>query len=300
MVEEPLQEGDRIIAIDGFPITQSLELFRYLQSRRVHFIVQRSSAPNKGWSTLTSSDADATFDRELPFEKVHTLALTIGNANADSSVAVQEGGGLRSLDSLVLLHPVEPTTLAALAKASGKESLLFSELAERRQEIEKISDPTRRALAFEQLEGGEQRLMLGLPLQDRKVRFNPSPFTQFFDVVADTGRTLHALIVGNLNPKWLSGPVGIVQVIHHGWQLGLTQALFWLAVISLNLAILNLLPIPVLDGGHITFALWEMITRRRMKAETMERLVIPFIVLLVLFFLFVTYQDILRLVRHLF
>jgi regulator of sigma E protease len=71
-------------------------------------------------------------------------------------------------------------------------------------------------------------------------------------------------------------------------------------MISLNLGMLNLLPIPILDGGHICFSLWEAVTKRPIKAKTMERLVIPFIVLLVALFIYMTYHDLVRLFSGLF
>jgi len=68
----------------------------------------------------------------------------------------------------------------------------------------------------------------------------------------------------------------------------------------LNLAILNLLPIPVLDGGHILFASIEGITKKPVKAKTMEKLIIPFLILLVILFVYLTYQDIVKLLQRLF
>jgi regulator of sigma E protease len=98
----------------------------------------------------------------------------------------------------------------------------------------------------------------------------------------------------------ISGPVGIVQVIHYGWTTGVSEALYWLAVISLNLGLLNLLPIPVLDGGYISFALFEWITRRPIKSQTMERMIIPFVVAIVMLFVYLTYNDISRLLGKFF
>jgi regulator of sigma E protease len=92
----------------------------------------------------------------------------------------------------------------------------------------------------------------------------------------------------------MSGPVGIVHVVHQSWMVGVQEALFWMAVISMNLGIVNLLPIPVLDGGHIMFSLLEIIRKRPLKSKTMERMLIPFIGLLIAFFIYVTYQDIAR------
>ncbi|MBX7066172.1 MAG: site-2 protease family protein [Parachlamydiales bacterium] len=140
-----------------------------------------------------------------------------------------------------------------------------------------------------------QRLVLGVPLADREVRYNPPPQSQFVEVLRDTYRTLASLFSGTANPKYVAGPVGIVQIVHHSWMIGVKEALFWMALISLNLGIINLLPLPVLDGGHIMFSIIEMITRRPLRAKTMERLIIPFVVLMIGFFIFVTYHDISRL-----
>ena len=92
----------------------------------------------------------------------------------------------------------------------------------------------------------------------------------------------------------------MVQVMHYSWSVGVKEAIFWMAVISLNLGVLNFLPIPVLDGGHICFSLWEAITGKPIKAKTMERLIIPFVLLLIALFVYLTFNDISRLVGRFF
>ena len=163
-----------------------------------------------------------------------------------------------------------------------------------------MKDPQQKEAALRVLEEGQNKLILGIQLEDRAVIYNPSPMRLFFSAFDETWRTIKALFTGYLSPKYMSGPVGIVQAIHHGWTTGFNEALFWIAVISLNLGILNLLPLPVLDGGHICISIWEAVTKKRIKAKTMERLIIPFIVLMLLFFLYATYNDILRLISRFF
>jgi regulator of sigma E protease len=116
----------------------------------------------------------------------------------------------------------------------------------------------------------------------------------FENIFKEIWRTLTALVSGQLNPKWLSGPIGIVQVVHDNSMVSLKEALFWLGAISLNLGILNLLPIPVLDGGTILINLVELISRRRISPKTLEKLVLPFALLLIVFFIFLTYHDLTR------
>jgi regulator of sigma E protease len=179
--------------------------------------------------------------------------------------------------------------------SQDQKARIAQEFAESKKEIEAIQDPQKRAEQLRELEKNQRKLVLGVPLKDREVRYNPSPVQQFLNVFEDTWRTISGLVSGVLNPKYVSGPVGIVHVVHQSWMVGAKEALFWMAVISLNLGIVNLLPIPVLDGGHIMFSLLEMITKRPLRSKTMERLVIPFIGLLVALFIYITYQDIARL-----
>jgi regulator of sigma E protease len=66
------------------------------------------------------------------------------------------------------------------------------------------------------------------------------------------------------------------------------------------LAFLNLLPLPVLDGGHIVFASIEGITKKPIKSKTMEKLILPFVILIVILFIYLTYHDIVKLLQRLF
>ena len=75
--------------------------------------------------------------------------------------------------------------------------------------------------------------------------------------------TLRNLLSGDLSPKNLSGPVGIAKVAYAVSKQGIQQLLMFLGFLSINLAILNFLPIPVLDGGHMVFLIWEGVTRRK-------------------------------------
>jgi regulator of sigma E protease len=182
--------------------------------------------------------------------------------------------------------------------SAEKQAWLSAELLEKRKELEGIEDPEKRSQALVILDNQEKQLLLGLPsVQDRRVEYNPSPIAQFNGVLSEIGRTLKALITGSLSPKWMSGPIGIVQVVHDNSMISLKEALFWLGAISLNLGILNLLPIPVLDGGTIMISLYELISGKKVPPKTLERLVVPFAVLLIAFFLFLTYQDLSRLFK---
>ncbi len=116
-------------------------------------------------------------------------------------------------------------------------------------------------------------------------------------------RTLVDLVKGDFGMNDLSGPVGTVDVIGDtvadavgesdslaGWY----NLFFLIALISVNLGVFNLLPLPALDGGRLVFLLWEGITRKRVPAKYESLVHFVGIVLLLLLMLVVTYSDITR------
>ncbi len=119
--------------------------------------------------------------------------------------------------------------------------------------------------------------------------------TKFF--VKLVYKTVWDMVTGNVGVSELSGPVGIVTVVNDAvkQENSLLNILNLTALLTINLGIFNLLPLPALDGGRIIFVLIEMIRRKPISPEK-EGLVhsIGFL-LLILLMIFVSYQDILRL-----
>jgi regulator of sigma E protease len=276
----PLQEDDRILAVDGQSVTSSYDLLQYLQERHVLIIVQRdpSAVQKVSWK-----EADRDFESLLNLEDLNAIVSTIGTHHP-----VSQAG------HLAFLNPVVPKPMMEVPVSLAIQRMRDQQFAAIKKEIESIGDAQKRQERLKELDRTRRDVMLGLVFKDRTVIYNPSPIHQFDEILVDTWRTLAGLFSGSVNPKYISGPIGIVQVIHQSWEEGTKEAMFWMAVISLNLGIINLLPIPVLDGGHIFFSLYEAITKKRLSGKTMERLIIPFVALLIAFFIFVTFHDIWR------
>lgn len=93
--------------------------------------------------------------------------------------------------------------------------------------------------------------------------------TRAWNTVLNIYLTLKSLVTGRLSHKELHGPLGIAQAAYESARMGIVPFLLFLGFLSLNLAVLNFLPIPVLDGGHMVFLLWEGITRRRPSEKIM-------------------------------
>jgi regulator of sigma E protease len=105
--------------------------------------------------------------------------------------------------------------------------------------------------------------------------------SDLWGVVTSTGTGLEGLF-SHHGRSQLSGPVGIVRVSHSELQIGLTYYLEILAFVSMSLALINLLPLLPLDGGHILFSLIEGVRRRALGREVYERVSVLGIALIVL------------------
>jgi len=125
-----------------------------------------------------------------------------------------------------------------------------------------------------------------------------NPWEQFVNVIEMSYQSLRGIFSKNssIKAKHMSGPIGIVTVIGTAVYNGsILHALNIIAIITFSLALLNLLPLPILDGGHILFSLIEMIIRRPLPQSLMRPLCTLFIVLLIALMLFVTFNDVNRL-----
>ncbi len=105
---------------------------------------------------------------------------------------------------------------------------------------------------------------------------------------------LFKMIKGDVSPKNLGGPILIAQMAGQQAQEGLTSFLFFLAILSVNLGVLNLLPIPVLDGGHLFFFLLEWLIGRPMELKHREIAQQVGIFILILVMIYAFYNDIAR------
>ena len=107
-------------------------------------------------------------------------------------------------------------------------------------------------------------------------------------------QTLGGLLTSETSPKQLVGPLGIAQLSGGAAQIGLVALFTLMAMISLNLGILNLLPIPVLDGGHIFIMALEGLSRRDFSVRIKEKIQLAGFVVLLMLMVTVIYNDLTR------
>jgi regulator of sigma E protease len=120
-----------------------------------------------------------------------------------------------------------------------------------------------------------------------------------FDILALTYLSIAKMFSGEVGANQLSGPVGILQMSYKFAETGVAQFLWFLAVISVSLAVLNILPVPVLDGGHVAFLIAEKVRGKPVSEKIRGRLEIVGLVLLLGLVVFATWNDIFtRLLGH--
>jgi regulator of sigma E protease len=284
-IEAPLQAGDKVIAVGGAPVALSFQMLAELQNPQVNVIVERNPDALK---EISWREADQSFDRYVDAADLKRIALSIGTSTP-----------IAAASDLLLLKGIHPAPYASLMARQPPTSQSRQQWELLKETIDKIDNPDKRSSAQELLKQQGGQLALGFAHRDRKVNYNPDPIELTSDVFKEIGRTLGHLINGSLKVEAISGPIGIVFVQYGNWANGIFQGIFWLGAISLNLGILNLLPIPVLDGGTIFLSFIEMITGKKIPPKVLEKITLPFALLLLVFFVVVSYNDLHAIFRRL-
>jgi regulator of sigma E protease len=142
---------------------------------------------------------------------------------------------------------------------------------------------------------------IGININDAIESFTPTPLQAVgmsvrrnVEMAGMIFRTLGDLFSGEASPKQLMGPVGIAQLSGESAQAGWIALFSLMASLSLNLGLLNLLPIPVLDGGHIFIMAIETLVRRDFSLAVKEKMLFAGFVALMALMVTVIYNDLTR------
>jgi regulator of sigma E protease len=142
---------------------------------------------------------------------------------------------------------------------------------------------------------------IGVSMQEATKSFKPGAleaigmsFKKNVEYAGMIGQTVWGLVTRETSPKQLMGPVAIAQLSGESAALGWISLFSFMAMISLNLGLVNLLPIPVLDGGHIFIMALEGIARRDFSVRVKEKMLLAGFVVILMLMVTVIYNDLTR------
>lgn len=310
-----LEEGDVITAINGQPVSSWQEIERFERSS-VGTLLQMRVRRGAAEFDANVTPVQPVFEGDLP--------LLFRAQLATDRIFVGGNGTLKIVPwidpVLGIVHEDNPAYRAGLQAGDkilmldGKPVTQWDDLALAIRE-----SPVGKPIEIVYARGGKEQTVTVTPKTthaqgpDGKITsFNaigiqaivkpdPKPFFHATALAAiktaDLGRfifvTLHKLITGEVSARLLAGPLGIaqgsgIQFREGGWM----QLVYFLALISVNLGVVNLLPLPLLDGGWLfIFLTYEFLARRPMPQKIQERLMQAGIAMLLALVLFITWND---------
>lgn len=291
--------GDRILAIDGQrpdrwagrpgAVVESILLGT---NREILLEVDRNSREVVTLRITPERDQEMEGLRKLGFE-MYPAQTAVVNKVIEGGPAVR--AGIRPGDIIRSVNGVRVWNPAAVKAAvdSGRESLVLG--------VEDSQGKARTVRLRPEKAMNRQERMMGVVWKPNEIQItHPNPLEQIGSAAGMVFRTLNALVspASSVGVKHLSGPLGIFERLVSLLQTDPRLVIYFSVILNVNLAVLNLLPIPVLDGGHIMFSIIEAFRRRQMQAKTIERIQTAFVILLAGFFVLVTYHDSMRLKKR--
>lgn len=299
--------GDKIVAVGDVEVTDWEStlvaiLDNMVADGRVPLTLESEAGRQRSTEIRVGEDRARLTEPGLLFEG---LGFEIWQPPAEvgelSDGGAAESAGLKIGDRIVSIDNERTNTFGDLIS-------VVSSRANQRVVVEYVRDGYTMSVNLvlgEQEVNGEQRGLLGItlpqassdyyyrrsftPLQSLGEAANKTWTTTFF-----TLRMLSRMVTGDVSMKNISGPINIGQIAGESAQRGAKYFLSFLAVVSISLGVLNLLPIPVLDGGQIVYQVVEMIKGSPMtdRAQALGQQVGIFALLLLMSFAF--YNDIAR------
>ena len=276
-----IQPGDRILSVDGQPVTTMTDsmaaVANALLGRAPLPMTVRGRDGAQREVTLPLDQLPAGEDIGKYFDQLGLKAAPPA-AVAAEIVAGQPAAlaGMQGGDRILSVNGQPVSDFVDFAKRIGVEAAKAPTLA---IAIQRNGKPqTLQVTAkFESLKGQPAKWMLGVgpPMAERAtVHYGPvkalgASLQTTWRNTTQTFGMLGKMLTGQASTKNLSGVIGIAEVANQSAHMGLAWFLQFLALVSLSLAILNLLPIPVLDGGHLLYYVVELIKGSPVSEQVM-------------------------------
>ena len=288
-----LQEGDRIVSVNGEKVKswQDVVLDTVVARTSLLPVVIEHDGREITYQLQTTTD-NAIGLKQLNLDpRDHPEVLEVVSGSVAEKAGLKQGDHIISFAGVPIASRDQLIDLIRKRGGQPTEIRIDRSTQKVALSITPMVDPTTK--------GGRIGVALGVSSTQIYIvqKPGPTPLEQVRDVMDKTFATIGALVHSRetgVGAKDLSGPVGILAVLANAVNSDYRLALSFLVLLNINLAIINLLPIPVLDGGHILMAIIEKIRRRPLSIKFVEYTTTGFAVLLISFMLYVTFFDIKR------
>lgn len=296
--EANLQQGDRIVSIDGKPVDEFTDIPQHLATGTgrdeegqpmARFVIERDGALIE--KTVHPRLYGAERLRQIGMAPAHTVV--VGGLIRDLPA---QQAGVRPEDVLVEIDDQKVFSWAQVQtyiQENADRPIEFT--FERGEETYSVAmTPGTR-----EIQEGVEIADVGIQPASKSIILHPNPVEQVTEVVTMTFGVLGALLnpASDLGPRHLAGPAGIARFFHAASTIDWRLAVWVAVLVNINLAVLNLLPVPVLDGGHMLYATIAKLRGKALPAGFVATTQSIFIILLLMFMVYVTFHDITRWVR---
>ena len=294
-----LQPGDKILSVDGKPVRRFLGMNDSVswdvvrsEGDKIAVKFQRNGAVQTVWVEPYKAETRGwrrKSVRQLLIYPAETPIIEKVEPNTPAAKAgLRSGDIIRGFDQTPIYNPI--ALLEYISKHPNDELILHVQRGDAKLDV-----PVKPTLLRTE---GEMKPRIGIQWDISGITStqHPNPIEQVYNSVTSTLKTIGAVASPKSDVKLqhLSGPVGIWNIYvrlfeaEGGWKL----ALWFSVILNVNLAILNMLPIPVLDGGHIVLALIESVRRKPVNMRVLEVVQTSCAVVIIGYMLYITFFDV--------
>jgi regulator of sigma E protease len=290
-----LRIGDEITAVDAEPIRNWDNLALACAIRKSVRLTVKSDGIEKSITVPTEKNWMGVWAvGGIGWMNFCSVASVVAGSSADQA-GIKPGDTILSFDGKKLYSREHLIHLVTEARDRKVPAVIRRENNEIKMDVKPSYDEK------------AKRALIGVMFNtmdfDYDLIVHPRPGAQIRDSASMIFRLLRALVTpreAKAASQAIGGPVAILVMYWWTVQNSFMLALWFTMMLNVNLAIINLLPIPVVDGGHILFSLWELVTRRPNSSKVVNVIMNAFAGLLIGVFIMLTYRDFARMIFPMF
>ncbi len=308
---DQLKEGDRLTSINGIPLTDWNSIGDALAQVDLAKTPQIALKVEGREETIYINPSVFVYSIEMAFKVDGTDEPIVGEYSASNEKTKSYKSGLRKGDKIIKIEAGQKILDTNITKSSilaffnspeleeGQDVKITYERLDENNEL-KEGNATIEVYSKQLLETQDipaTKIQIGIVCANG---FNFGkllymPFVQTGESFTMIFKTLGALFTDkSVGIDDLSGPVGIFNLLTEATKSGIPTILNWMAILSVNLGFMNIIPLPALDGGRLAFMLYEKIARKKPNAKVENIIHTIGFLLLMLLMIFVSFNDVLR------